>query len=348
MDTKEAIRKEALAAGFDAVGFASAEEGAKDRENLALWLAEGRHGGMDWMATTADRRASPQALWSDARSAVVLGLNYMPGGDPLGVLNHKDRGTVSVYARGRDYHDLIKARLKKLARWMVETWSCEVKVFTDTAPVMEKPLAQRAGLGWQGKHTNLVSRQFGSWLFLGEVFTTLEIPPDPPEPNRCGFCDRCLKACPTGALDPKNPGRIDARRCISYLTIEHKEAVPPEIAARMGNRIYGCDACLAACPWNKFGKPAREEAFYPRIETTAPRLGDLADLDDAQFREVFAGSPLKRTGRDRMVRNALLALANGGQSADPAIAVKKLEDPSAMVREAAIYALSRIDRKNSP
>jgi epoxyqueuosine reductase len=348
MDIKEAIRKEALAVGFDAVGFASAEGDSKDGENLALWLAEGRQGGMDWMATTADRRASPRALWPEARSVVVLGLNYMPGGDPLAVLNEKDRGTISVYARGRDYHDPVKARLKRLARWMAETWACEVKVFTDTAPVMEKPLAQRAGLGWQGKHTNLVSRRFGSWLFLGEVFTTLDIPPDAPEPNRCGFCDRCLKACPTGALDPKAPGRIDARRCISYLTIEHKEAIPGELAARMGNRVYGCDACLAACPWNKFGRPTREEAFLPRIETTAPRLADLADLDEAAFREVFAGSPLKRTGRDRMVRNALLALANGGTASDPRIAEKMLGDPSPLVRDAANHTLARLTPKKSP
>ncbi|MEO5337006.1 MAG: tRNA epoxyqueuosine(34) reductase QueG [Magnetospirillum sp. WYHS-4] len=299
--------------GFDAVGFASSAADPEDGRRLAAYLAEGRHGGMDWMAANADRRASPQALWPEARSVVVLGLNYMPGGDPLAVLRQPDRGAVSLYARGRDYHDVMKTRLKRLARWMAERWPCEVKVFSDTAPVMEKPLAARAGLGWQGKHTNLVSRRFGSWLFLGEVFTTLELPADAPETNRCGFCDRCVKACPTGALDPHHPGRIDARRCISYLTIEHKGEIPPDLAARLGNRVFGCDECLAACPWNKFARPAREEAFLPRAELLAPRLADLIDLDDGGFREVFAGSPLKRTGRDRLVRNARAAQANGGR-----------------------------------
>lgn len=312
MDIKEEIRVKAREIGFDAVGFASAAPEPVDGKGLAAWLAEGRQGSMAWMVETAERRSSLQALWPEARSAVVLGVNYAPGGDPLANLAHPDRGNISVYARGRDYHDLIKGRLKQLGRFMADKWACEVKVFTDTAPVMEKPLAMRAGLGWRGKHTNLVSRRFGAWLFLGEVATTLELEPDQAETDRCGSCDRCLRACPTGALDPARPREMDARRCVSYLTIEHKGPIPDDIAARMGNRIFGCDDCLAVCPWNKFATPHREEAFLPRAELVAPRLSDLLELDEAAFRQVFAGSPVKRAGHAGLLRNARIALANGG------------------------------------
>jgi epoxyqueuosine reductase len=295
---------------------------------------------MAWMADTAERRRAPRALWPEAESIVVLGASYAPADDPLAPLARRDRGTVSVYARGRDYHDVLKKRLKVLGRWMVETHACEVKVFVDTAPVMEKPLAQRAGIGWQGKHTNLVSRAFGSWLFLAEVFTTLALPPDPPEVDHCGSCDRCRRACPTDALP--EPYRIDPGRCISYLTIEHKGAIDPALMGRMGNRVYGCDDCLAVCPWNKFAAPAAEAAFLPRAELAGPRLADLADLDDAAFRQVFAGSPIKRTGRDRFVRNVLIAIGNGAGPALAGSARARLGDPSPLVRGAAAWALARL------
>lgn len=341
MDIKTTIRDKALELGFDACGFTSAKGTTADRDHLAAYVEQGRHGDMAWMADTQARRADPQTLWPDARSVVVLGQNYGPNRDPLAIHAHPDRGAVSVYAQGRDYHDIVKKRLKALARWMVETIdAADVKVFVDTAPVMEKPLAARAGLGWQGKHTNLVSRTFGSWLFLGEVFTTLDIPADAPEPDHCGSCTACLDACPTGALDA--PYRIDATRCVSYLTIESRSAVPEELRARLGNRIYGCDDCLSACPWNKYTVPTTEPAFLPRAELTAPRLGDLAGLDDAAFRRVFAGAPVKRTGRDRMVRNTLYALGNGGEKEGGVRAGALLDDPSELVRDAARWALKRL------
>jgi epoxyqueuosine reductase len=340
-DPKAAIRAKALELGFDAIGFARAEAADGAREHLAEYLAQGYHGDMGWLAETAERRESPTALWSEARSVVVLGTNYGPAGDPLANLEHPGRGNVSVYARGRDYHDTVKKRLKALARWIHESSGAELKVFVDTAPVLEKPLAQAAGLGWQGKHTNLVSREFGSWLFLGEIYLALELEPDVADEDRCGSCARCLEACPTAAFPA--PYRIDARRCISYLTIEHKGPIPAELRPLMGNRVYGCDDCLAACPWNKFAQAARDAAFLPRAELTAPRLADLARLDDAAFREVFAGSPVKRTGRDRFVRNVLVAIGNSGEKVLAEVAEELLADASPLVRGMAAWALARLD-----
>ena len=339
-DPKAAIREQALALGFDALGFAPAALSEGAREGLAGFLAAGCHGDMGWLADTAARRGDPQTLWPEARSVIVLAANYAPPGDPLALLAAPERGNISVYARGRDYHDTLKRRLKALGRWMAETLGCEVKVFVDTAPVMEKPLAALAGVGWQGKHSNLVSRDFGSWLFLGEVFTTLEISPDAAETDRCGSCRRCLDVCPTDAFPA--PYRLDARRCISYLTIEHKGHIPEEFRAPLGNRIYGCDDCLAVCPWNKFARRSAEAAFLPRAELTAPRLADLAALDDAGFRKVFAGSPIKRTGRDRFVRNVLIAIGNSGAGELAATARGLLEDPSPLVRAMAVWALGRL------
>ncbi len=334
------IREKALALGFDAVGFAPAEVAAAAREEFHAFLAQGCHGDMDWLARNAERRADPQTLWPAARSVIVLGQNYGPTSDPLALLESKDRASISVYARNADYHDLIKKRLKALARWMHEDLAADVKVFVDTAPVMEKPLAQAAGLGWQGKHSNLVSLELGSWLFLGEVFTDLELAPDRPEEDHCGSCRRCLDVCPTDAF--LGPYRLDARRCISYLTIEHKGHIAREFRAAMGNRIYGCDDCLAVCPWNKFARRTTEPAFLPRAELSAPRLADLLQLDDATFRRVFAGSPIKRIGRDRFLRNVLIAAGNSG---DPSLAPRAkalLDDPSPVVRAMAVWALGQL------
>jgi epoxyqueuosine reductase len=292
------------------------------------------------MATTAARRGDPRALWPDVRSVIMLGLNYDQGSDPLAILGRRDRGAISTYAQADDYHDVIKPRLKALARWLTAEAGGDVKVFVDTAAVMEKPLAGSAGLGWQGKHTNLVSRQFGSWLFLGAIFTTLDLPPDAPESDRCGSCRACLDVCPTAAFP--EPYRLDARRCISYLTIEHKGPIPRELRAPMGNRIYGCDDCLAVCPWNKFARAGREMKLAARGELRAPPLAELARLDDAAFRKLFAKSPVKRTGRDRFVRNVLIAIGNSGDAALAGAARRLLADPSALVRGAAVWALSRL------
>ncbi len=340
MDARAAIRDQALALGFDAVGFASADIGAQPGERLTAYTRAGLHGDMAWMADTVARRRHPQALWPAARSIVVLGQNYGPAGDALAGLAHPDRGNFSVYARGRDYHDVVKKRLKRLARWMAETHDCEVKVFVDTAPVMEKPVAERAGLGWQGKHTNLVSRRFGSWLFLGSVFSTLDLAPDERHEDDCGSCRRCLDICPTAAFPA--PYRLDARRCISYLTIEHKGHIAAEFRAAIGNRIYGCDDCLAVCPWNKFAARASEAKLAARAELTAPRLADLLALDDAAFREVFAGSPVKRTGRDRFMRNVLIAAGNSGQPGMVDHIRPHLDDPAPIVRAMAVWALGRL------
>lgn len=340
MDQKNAIRAKALEIGFDVVGFAPAVGDPGWERDLAAYLADGRHGEMAWMAETLERRVRPNALWPEVRSVIVLGTNYGPKGDPMALLSHPDRGVVSVYARNKDYHDLVKRRLKALARWMVESLGGDLKVFVDTAPVMEKPLAAQAGIGWRGRHTNVVSRKFGSWLFLSEIFTTLELAPDPPGADACGTCRACEDACPTGAIE--GPGRIDPRRCISYLTIEHKGPIPREMRPLMGNRIYGCDDCMAACPWNKFATPTAEADFMPRAELTAPRLKDLAMLDDAGFREVFSGSPVKRVGRDRFVRNVLVAIGNSGLPELAATAENLLADPSPMVRGAAVWALRRL------
>jgi len=340
MTRRAEIRREALALGFDAVGFAAAELGPQARSHLAEYLARGYHGDMGWLQARADQRAAPEALWPEARSVVVLGLNYGPAGDPLAPLARPTQGTVSVYAQGRDYHDVLKTKLKALARFMTERYGGALKVFVDTAPVMEKTLAERAGLGWQGKHTNLVSRDFGSWLFLGEIYSELELAPDPPGADHCGACRRCLDVCPTDAFPA--PYRLDARRCISYLTIEHKGHIAREFRAAMGNRVYGCDDCLAVCPWNKFARPATEAALLPRAALTAPRLAELAALDDAAFRRLFAGSPVKRTGRDRFVRNVLIAIANSGLPDLAPAARARLGDPSPLVRAMAVWALARL------
>ncbi len=328
--------------GFDAVGFASAATSEAAKQGLTDFLAQGWHGDMGWMAETAERRADPRTLWPEARSVIVLAVNYGPAEDPMALLGHPARGSISVYARNRDYHDTLKRRLKRLARWLVEREGCRVKVFVDTAPVMEKPLAQAAGLGWQGKHTNLLSRELGNWLFLGSVFTDLELAPDAPEVDHCGSCRACLDACPTEAFPA--PYKLDARRCISYLTIEHKGHIDRAFRVALGNRIYGCDDCLAVCPWNKFAQRSSEPDFLPRAELTAPRLADLAALDDASFRQVFSGSPIKRIGRDRFLRNVLIAIGNSGASELVTTLRPLLDDPSPLVRAMAVWALGRLDK----
>jgi epoxyqueuosine reductase len=338
---KTALAEAARAQGFDVLGVARPDSIPQALERLRTFLAEGLHGDMDWMATTAARRGDPRALWPQVRSVIMLGLNYAPDHDPLAILKERDRGAVSVYAQGDDYHEVIKPRLKSLARWLTAQAGGDAKVFVDTAAVMEKPLAQAAGLGWQGKHTNLVSRQYGSWLFLGAIFTTLELPPDAPERDHCGACRACLDVCPTAAFPA--PYRLDARRCISYLTIEHKGPIPRSLRPLMGNRIYGCDDCLAVCPWNKFAQAGREAKLFARDSLRSPKLADLARLDDAAFRKFFAKSPVKRTGRDRFVRNVLIAIGNSGDSTLAGEAGRLLADGSPLVRGAAVWALGRLD-----
>jgi len=337
-DAKAAIRNAALELGFDAVGFARAELAEEARQNLAEFIARGCHGDMGWLAARAAERSDPKTLWPEVKSVVVLGLNYAPEDDALAGLSDKSRGNISVYARGRDYHDLVKSRLRTLARRIAETWPGELKIFVDTAPVMEKPLAMAGSIGWQGKHTNLVSRNFGSWLFLGEIYLSLDLPPDEAEEDHCGACRACLDACPTQAFPA--PYRIDARRCISYLTIEHKGHIPAELRPLIGNRIYGCDDCLAVCPWNKFAKAAHETRFAARA--APPQLAELARLDDAAFRRRFAGSPLKRTGRDRFLRNVLIAIGNSGDPNLTDAAIACLKDASPVVRAMAVWALLRL------
>jgi epoxyqueuosine reductase len=340
---EEAIRAESQRLGFCACGFTSAD--AADAEGLEIerWIAAGHHGTMGWMEARAHHRVSPLALWPDAKSAIALGMSYAPATDPLALADHPELGRVSVYAQGGDYHKTVKKALKALARFIIAEVPSELKVFVDTAPVMEKPLAQAAGIGWQGKHTNVVSREHGSWLFLGVILTSLELAPDKPADTgqHCGSCTRCLDACPTQAF--LGPHRIDARRCISYLTIEHDGPIPLELRKAMGNRIYGCDDCLAVCPWNRFaGAAAANRAFLPRAELAAPRLADLLALDDASFREMFAGSPIKRIGIKRMIRNCLVA---AGNSADPRLigAVRPhLDDLDPVIAEAAQWALNQL------
>ena len=338
-ELKKIIRDKAKSLGFEAVGFAASRADPADAEALSRFLADGRQGDMAWLNNTDGRRGDPRALMPDARTIIALGANYGPGGEPN--VPSEKHGMISVYARGRDYHDVLKKKLKQLGRWLADEHGAGIKVFVDTAPVMEKPLGQRAGIGWQGKHTNLVSRKFGSWLFLAEIFTTLELAPDRPEADHCGSCDKCMKACPTDAL--AEPYRIEPRQCVSYLTIEHKGDIAPDLMAAMGNRIYGCDDCLAACPWNKYQRPTAIEAFLPRPELTRPRLADLAALDDAGFRDLFSGSPIKRTGRDRFVRNVLIAIGNSGDKKLLPRARVLIDDASPLVAAAARWAAGRLE-----
>ena len=343
-ELRDRLAAEAKAVGFAGMGICAPDAVPEAAGRLRAFLAEGRHGQMGWLAEREGWRGSAAALWPQARSVVMLAEAYTPQGDPLAVLGQRDRGAVSVYAQGRDYHDLVKRRLKRLGRWLVDASPCEIKVFVDTAPVMEKPLAQAAGLGWQGKHTNLLSRDLGNWIFLGAIFTTLDLPRDAAEVSHCGTCTACLDICPTKAFPA--PYQLDARRCISYLTIEHKGRIEPELRALMGNRIYGCDDCLAVCPWNKFAVAAREMGYQPSVG--APELAELVMLDDAGFRARFAGSPIKRIGRDRFVRNVLYAIGNSEMSALAPAASRLTSDPDDAVSDAAHWALGRVSPTTQP
>ncbi len=343
---RERLLAQAAAEGFVAAGIADAATDTRRAGRLGEWLDDGCHATMEWMEARADQRAAPQVLWPDARTVIALGMSYAPGRDPLALAEHSDLARISVYAQGRDYHDVVKKALKRLARWLVEEArragiEAGVKVFVDTAPVMEKPLGEAAGIGWQGKHSNMVSREHGSWLFLGAIYTTLDLPVDDAHPDRCGSCRRCLDACPTDAFP--TPRVVDAGRCISYLTIEHKGPIPEEFRAAMGNRIYGCDDCLAVCPWNSFASAASANiAFLPRAELVAPKLGELMALDDAGFRSLFSGSPIKRIGRDRFVRNCLYAAGNSGDAALLPQVEALRDDPDPVVAEAATWAAARL------
>ncbi len=334
------MRAQAHALGFDAVRVTTPDAIGPAGGRLAEFIAAGWHGDMGWMASTAARRADPRVLWPAVRSIVMLGMSYAPGQDPLTVLEDKTRGAISVYAQGRDYHDVLKGKLKQVASALARASGAEVKVFVDTAPLMEKPLAAAAGIGWQGKHTNLVSREHGSWLFLGAVLSSAALEPDLPEPDRCGSCRKCLDICPTRAFPA--PYRLDARRCISYLTIEHKGHIAPEFRAAIGNRVFGCDDCLAVCPWNKFAVAAREARLSARPETDNPALAELLALDDRAFRARFAGTPIKRTGRDRFLRNVLIAAGNSGDGALLPRVVALLGDASPVVRAMAVWSLHRL------
>ena len=339
-DLKERLSAQARLEGFAAMGICAPDATPETAARLAAFLAEGRHGQMQWMADRSEWRGSAAALWPEARSVIMLAEPYTPETDPLAVLSQPDRAAISVYAQGKDYHDLVKRRLKRLGRWLLDQGpkDAAIKVFVDTAPVMEKPLAQAAGIGWQGKHTNLLSRDLGNWFFLGAIFTTLDLPKDSPETGHCGTCTACLDICPTRALP--GPNQLDAPRCISYLTIEHKGPVDPDLRALMGNRIYGCDDCLAVCPWNKFAQAARDIGYQPRVG--APDLAELAALDDAAFRARFAGSPIKRIGRDRFIRNVLYAIGNSGLPALRPVAARLTTDPDPAVADAAAWAISRL------
>jgi len=339
-DLKAALASEARVLGFDCVGVTAPDSIADAAKHFRSFLDTGAHGDMDWLAANPERRADPRVLWASVRSVIMLGVNYGPDENPLAILEQRTSGAISVYAQGDDYHDLIKKRLKALARWLVATSGCEVKVFVDTAAVMEKPLAQAAGLGWQGKHTNLVSREFGSWLFLGAIFTTSDLPRDDADIDHCGSCQACLDICPTAAFPA--PYKLDARRCISYLTIENKGPIPHEFRKAIGNRIYGCDDCLAVCPWNKFAQAGREAKLAARDELRAPSLAELVRLDDAAFRARFTKSPVKRIGRDRFIRNVLIAIGNSNDGALAVEAERLLDDESPMVRGAAVWALSQL------
>jgi epoxyqueuosine reductase len=326
--------------GFSSVGITRPDAIPHAPERLAQFIATGAHGDMGWLEATAERRAAPRALWPEVRSVVMLGLNYGPDRDPLDILKQRSHGAIATYAQGDDYHELIKSKLKQLARWLIEKAGGDVKVFVDTAAVMEKPLAEAGGLGWQGKHTNLVSRELGSWLFLGAIFTTLDLPADEKTVDSCGSCRACLDVCPTQAFPA--PYRLDARRCISYLTIEHKGPIPREFRAAIGNHIFGCEDCLAVCPWNKFAQAGREAKLAARDTLRAPKLAELVRLDDAQFRALFAKTSIKRTGRDRFLRNVLIAIGNSGDATLAPEAQRLLDDASPLVRGAAVWALSRL------
>lgn len=340
MTLKSKLVARAAVEGFSACRIAQPDAVTGAAKGLAQYLAAGHHGQMTWMAERTAWRGDPAALWPEARSVIMLAELYTPEVDPMEVVGKPDKGAISVYARGADYHDLVKKRLKRLGRWLIEEAGGEIKVFVDTAPVMEKPLAQAAGLGWQGKHTNLVSRELGSWFFLGAVFTTLDLDPDPPEIDHCGSCRACLDVCPTDAFPA--PYKLDARRCISYLTIEHKGPVDEDLRPGIGNRIYGCDDCLAVCPWNKFAKAATETGYAGRAVTDAPDLAVLAGLDDAAFREMFRKSPIKRIGRDRFVRNVAYAIGNSGDAGLAAVLKPLVNDPDPAVADAAAWALARL------
>ena len=338
---KEKLAAYALEAGFAKVGICKPDAVPGTAERLAAFVAEGRHGQMAWMAERMHWRGDAAALWPAAQSVIMLAEPYTPRHDPLAVLSEKDRAGISVYAQGRDYHDVVKKRLKKVGRWLIaQEPGAEIKVFVDTAPVMEKPLAQAAGLGWQGKHTNLLGRDLGSWFFLGAIFTTVPLDPDTPEESHCGTCTACLDICPTAAFPA--PYQLDARRCISYLTIEHKGPVDPDLRAHMGNRIYGCDDCLAVCPWNKFARDAREVKYAARHDLLAPPLATLALLDDASFRAQFSGSPIKRIGRDQFVRNVLYAIGNSGDASLRPTAEQLFADPNETVADAARWACEQL------
>lgn len=334
------LRAQARACGFDVCRIANAQNPWKAGDDLHDYVHAGHHASMHWMHTTLGRRSHPTAMWDGARSAIVLGINYGPSENPLPALEHTSNGVISVYARGGDYHKLVKQRLKALAGWFAQNTEAEVKVFVDTAPLMEKPLAARSGLGWQGKHTNLVSRDFGSWLFLGVILTAQELTPDTPADDHCGSCTACLDICPTKAFPAAY--KIDARRCISYLTIEHDGPIDNALRPLMGNRIYGCDDCLAVCPWNKYAQTGHEARLWPRAENILPDLGSLSALDDQQFRAVFAGSPIKRSGRNRFVRNVLIAIGNSDDAALIFAARARLNDDSIQVRDAAVWAMKRL------
>jgi epoxyqueuosine reductase len=339
------IRNKALRIGFDAVGFCRASLGSEAREHLNRFIQAGYHGDMGWLATRAEQRVHPQSLWPEARSIIVVGLSYAPEDDPLAITAHRSKGAISVYARNRDYHDLIKGKLKHLGQFLVSRYACDVKIFVDTAPVMEKPLAQRGGLGWQGKHTNLVSRSHGAWLLLGEIYTTMELQPDKSTIDHCGSCSRCLDICPTKAFPA--PYRLDATRCISYLTIEHRGPIPWDLRKAIGNRIYGCDDCLAVCPWNKFAQPTSHEQLIGRDALRAPLLMQLVALDDRKFRELFSGSPIKRIGRNRFIRNVLIAIGNSEDSSLRHAAEALRLDPDPVVAEAANWAVQQLDHTSS-
>jgi epoxyqueuosine reductase len=340
-DLKESIRAKAAELGFVACGFTRADAVPQAGERLREWIAAGFHGEMGWIEDRAEQRASPNGLWPEARSVIALAMSYAPSTDPLALAGQGSRGRISVYAQGSDYHKVVKKALKAMGRWLADGAGCQLKVFVDTAPVMEKPLSAAAGIGWQGKHSNLLSRDHGNWLFLGVIFTTLDIAPDAPAGEHCGSCTRCITACPTGAIVA--PGQVDARKCISYLTIEHAGPIPHEYRAAIGNRIYGCDDCLAVCPWTLFAEAGQANlAFAPRAELAAPALADLLALDDVSFREMFSGSPIKRIGVSKMIRNCLIAAGNSGDATLRPAVERHLDSDNPVVADAAEWALARL------